>query len=357
MKQLNLKNIFPKGIQNYNLSRKTLVFLSTFSVALIATAIVLIIPITSTSKNKENAELYIQSGDSFSSVSTQLREKGILKGTMSFRILSTVRKYPSHIKSGHYEVAPHTRLFKLVNKLYHGNEDAVKLVIRKQRTPELMAQFLSEKLMVSKEDFLAIFQNDSLLQGMGTDKENVIALFIPNTYFVYWSTSPEKLLARMKSEYDKFWNQDRLSQADNLGLSPKEICIVASIVDEETNMSNEKPQIASVYLNRLKKGMPLQADPTLKFAAGDFSIKRLTSEHIRIPSPYNTYQNKGLMPGPICNPSPVSIDAVLKGLNTSYLYFCAKEDFSGYHNFASTLAEHQKNAIRFHKALNERGIK
>jgi UPF0755 protein len=182
-------------------------------------------------------------------------------------------------------------------------------------------------------------------------------MFIPNSYEVYWNTSAEKFFTRMYDEYGKFWTQERKDKAEKIGLSPIKISILASIVDGEALMDKEMPVIAGLYMNRLKKGMRLEADPTVIFAAKDFTIRRVLNKHLRINSPYNTYMNSGLPPGPIGMPSINAIDAVLNYENHNYIYMCAKEDFSGYHNFATTLAEHNVNARKFQQALNARNIK
>lgn len=181
-------------------------------------------------------------------------------------------------------------------------------------------------------------------------------LFIPETYQVYWDMSVEDFFKRMRKEHQRFWNQKRLDQAKAIGMTPEEVCTLASIVEEETNNNPEKPMVAGLYINRLHAGMPLQADPTVKFALQDFGLRRITNDHLTIDSPYNTYRNPGLPPGPIRIPSPVGLDAVLNHAKHNYIYMCAKEDFSGTHNFASNYADHMKNARKYWKALNERKI-
>ena len=180
--------------------------------------------------------------------------------------------------------------------------------------------------------------------------------FIPETYQVYWDISIEDFFARMKKEHNKFWNEDRRLKAKTIGMTPEEVCTLASIVEEETNNNDEKPMVAGLYINRLHTGMPLQADPTIKFALQDFSLRRITNQHLSIQSPYNTYLNTGLPPGPIRIPSPKGLDSVLNYVKHNYIYMCAKEDFSGTHNFASNYADHMVNARKYWKALNERKI-
>ena len=199
--------------------------------------------------------------------------------------------------------------------------------------------------------------NDSTwCDSLGFTRETIPALFIPNTYEIYWNVSPERFMARMKQEYNRFWTEERRKKAEALGLTPVEVSTLASIVEEESAVADEYPTIAGLYLNRLKAGMPLQADPTVKFAAGDFALQRILDKHLAIDSPYNTYKYAGLPPGPIRIPSIRAIDAVLNPAHHRYFYMCAKEDFSGRHNFAATLAEHNRNANRYRAELNRRKI-
>jgi UPF0755 protein len=225
-----------------------------------------------------------------------------------------------------------------------------------ERTPEISAYF-SKQLMMDSETLKSILSDTAYLHSIGFNSENILGLFIPNTYNFYWNTKPEKVLEKLNAEYLKFWNKDRSTLAITKGLSPLEVCILASIVQKESNKADEMPNIASVYLNRIKLGMPLQADPTVIFAWNDYTIKRVTGLHTAINSPYNTYINKGLPPSPICMAGATAIDAVLHSANTKYLYFCAKEDFSGYHAFAETLNQHNNNAARYQRALNKLGVK
>ena len=209
---------------------------------------------------------------------------------------------------------------------------------------------------MSEEDFSEIIKNDSIQKALGFDNQNLIGMFIPNTYQLFWNTKPSELLSRMKSEYDKFWTDERMRKAEDLGMTKQEIITLASIVQSETAKSDEKARVAGVYINRLQKGIPLQADPTLIFAAQDFSIKRVLNIHKSIDSPYNTYKYKGLPPGPIRMSATSSIDAVLNYETHKYIYFCAKEDFSGYHNFATNLVAHERNATKYRRALNKAGL-
>ena len=210
--------------------------------------------------------------------------------------------------------------------------------------------------MFGKENLLCLLNDSVYCDSLGFTPETINALFIPNTYEIYWNISADKFIRRMKREYDAFWTPERLKKAEEIGLTPVEASILASIVEEETAASDEYPIVAGLYINRLHAGIPLQADPTVKFAVGDFSLQRILFEHLEIDSPYNTYINTGLPPGPIRIPSKKGIDSVLNYTKHNYIYMCAKEDFSGTHNFASNYADHMANARKYWKALNERKI-
>ena len=300
--------------------------------------------------------VHIPTGSTFDKVVDSLNAHGCLANEALFRSVAVAKRYPSHIKAGCYRIEPHISATKLLKKLYSGSQDAVHLIINKQRTKQGLCQHIARHLEMPAAALYDLLCNDSVCQSLGLTTDNIMTLFVPNTYDVYWNTSPERLLQRMQKESSRFWSIKRTRQCNELGLTPQEVYILASIVEEETNKNDEKPLVAAVYLNRLRKGMLLQADPTLRYALGDFTIQRVLNEHKTIASPYNTYMHPGLPPGPICTASIASIDAVLANKQVPYLYFCAKEDFSGYHAFATTLEEHQRNAHRFHQALNQRKI-
>ena len=222
---------------------------------------------------------------------------------------------------------------------------------------EDMAGFVSHNLMIDSLEFLKTVKDSEKISAYGVDTATVYCLFIPNTYEIYWNISLEKFLQRMKKESDAFWTDSRAAKANAIPLTPNEVYTLASIVDEETANNEEKPAIAGMYINRLKAKMPLQADPTIKFAWKRFALRRIYHDLLNIQSPYNTYRNIGLPPGPIRVASVAGINAVLNYAKHNYMYMCAKEDFSGTHNFARTYSEHLANAARYSKALNERGIK
>ena len=211
--------------------------------------------------------------------------------------------------------------------------------------------------MINNDELLSYLGDEDYCRSLGFDAVTIKTMFIPNTYEVYWNTPADKLVERMKREYDSFWNDERLKKAENIRLSPIEVSILASIVEEETAVPEEYPVVAGLYINRLYKNMPLQADPTVKYAVGDFTLRRILNIHLEVESPYNTYLNGGLPPGPIRIPSVRGIDAVLNYTKHNYIYMCANDDFSGRHNFAVTLSEHNRNAQKYRAELNRRGIR
>lgn len=305
---------------------------------------------------EDSVRVYIPTDSDYSALCDTLSAHHCMPNRTAFHLVARLRKLPDHVKGGSYVIENHTSVLHLVSKLISGNQDAIRLTVNKHRTLEHLCAFLGGKLEFSSDSMLTLLCDPQVCSQYGETPQTVIGLFIRNTYEVYWTTSPRGFLDRMKRESDHFW-EPRQKALHSLGLSRQQVITLASIVEEETNANDEKPDIASVYLNRLRIGMPLQADPTVKFAMGDFSIQRILNYMLQTESPYNTYRTSGLPPGPICIPSQASIDAVLKNKKTDWIYFCAKEDFSGRHNFSSTLAEHQRNAARFHKALNDKKIR
>ncbi len=251
------------------------------------------------------------------------------------------------IKSGEKESG-------IARRLKNGQQTPVKLTINNVRTMEQLAERIAARFEWSGEEFLATC--DSVLPAAGFKKEGYPAAFFPDTYEFYWTNEPKRVVERLLDYRNKFWNDDRRAKAKALNLTPIGAATVASIVEEETVRSDERPIVARLYLNRLHKGMLLQADPTVKYAVGDFSLRRITHRHLEIESPYNTYKHAGLPPGPIRVVDKSTVDAVLNAPKHNYLYMCAKEDFSGRHNFAVDLATHQRNAARYQAELNRRKI-
>lgn len=306
--------------------------------------------------NSESVTLYIPTGSTFNDVVDSLDAHACIGNHAVFNSMSRLRHYRDNVKGGCYIIGANDNLWNTLTKLYYGNQDPIRVTINKYRTKEQLCKYLDKKLELDADALLSLLDNDSICSAYGHTPQTIIGMFVQNTYDIYWNISPIKLLDRMKKESDCFWNSSRLEKCKALNLSPDEVINLASIVEEETNKNDEKELIASVYLNRLRKDMLLQADPTLKFAIQDFTLRRLLNKHTESNSPYNTYRFKGLPPGPICIPGPASIDAVLANRQTDFLYFCAKADFSGYHAFATTLQQHSANAAAFHAELNRRKI-
>lgn len=300
--------------------------------------------------NKENVNLYIYLGENYEKVLEKLEKSSVLgEKRTAFEIFSKVKNLKNNVKSGHYVIEPNTSQKDLVRMLANGLQTPIKLVINKVRLKEDFAKKVAEQLMITENDILLAIDNEE-------NPENFFDRVVCNTYEVYWNISAESLLERLEKEADKWWESQE-NQMKKIGLSRHQIVVLASIVEEETNKNEEKPTIAGVYINRLKKDMLLQADPTVKYAVGDFTIKRVMYKHLQTESPYNTYLNKGLPPTAICLPEISSLKSVLNYQKHNYMFFCAKEDFSGYHNFAVTPNEHYRNAEKYKNALNKLGIK
>ena len=311
---------------------------------------------TGMSRSGEETYLYIDSDDNVDTVYQKLSPISTKHSLWAFKQLARYKSYGDHIKTGRYQIGSHGALqtFRYVR---NGIQAPVNVTINSVRTTERLAKDISKKLMMSRDELYKALNDSATCAEYGYTPKTIIAMFIPNTYDFYWNISVKTLLERMKRENEKFWTFERLEKAKNADLSPIEVVTLASIVDEETANVDEMPMIAGMYINRLRIDMPLQADPTVKFANGDFEARRIYNSMLRVDNPYNTYKYKGLPPGPIRLPSLQAVDAVLNFVHHDYLYMCAKEDFSGTHNFAKTYSEHQQNAAKYAKALNERGIK
>lgn len=306
--------------------------------------------------NGENVSLYIATGSDFNAVQDSLNSVCYIIKPGFFEILAKRLDYPDHVKPGHYVLKDGMSNYQLVSMLRSGRQTPVKVVFNNIRTVEQLAGRISTQIEADSISILNEIKNDSSLKAEGFNLYNYASLFIPNTYEFYWNTDAKGFLKKMKREYDNFWNETRLQKAEYQNLTPLQVSILASIVDKETTKVSEMRTIAGVYQNRLKKRIPLQADPTLVFALGDFEIRRVLDVHKEIESPYNTYKNIGLPPGPICIPSIAAIDAVLNAEEHKYFYFCAKDDLSGAHVFAKDLDEHNVNAAKYRRALNKQRI-
>lgn len=303
----------------------------------------------------DEVRIYIPSGATAEQVGDTLRTRlGDSFGCKVYDIWKMQGGRPETAR-GSYVVKPGTRAAALSRRLFYGRQTPMKFTFNNIRTMSALAERAAAKLEFSASDFLAAC--DSVLPASGYSPQAYPAAFVPDTYELYWTTSPAETVKKLVGARDRFWTDSRRKQASRLGLTPVEAATVASIVEEETAKADERPAVARLYINRLDKKMRLQADPTVKFAVGDFSLRRITGRHLKTLSPYNTYINAGLPPGPIRIASQAAIDAVLNAPEHDYLYMCAKEDFSGYHNFAADYAAHMANARRYQAALDRRGIK
>jgi UPF0755 protein len=308
-------------------------------------------------KGKPGAFIFIPTGASFNDVVQRLTKNQYLSDVDVFEWLSRRKGYTGRVRPGKYQLKDGMKNNELVNMLRAGLQVPVRVVIRPVRGPAELAGLFGRQLEPDSAEFGKYFSDPGLLKRFGESPLTVFNLFIPNTYELWWTTSAQQLLARMKRESEKFWNPSRRKKADSLKMTISQVVTLASIVERETNRNEEKSIIAGVYLNRLRIGIPLQADPTVIFAWNDFSIRRVMNHHTKINSPFNTYQKRGLPPSPICLPSVASIDAVLQARHHDFLYFCAREDLSGYHSFASNLRDHNINAKKYQAALNRLKIR
>lgn len=299
----------------------------------------------------EDRVLIIKEGATFKSVQDQLYEGNYVRDMISFSFLAKLMNYDDLIKPGRYVLKANMNNITAVRFLRAGKQEPVNVTFNNVRLLSELSEKITRNIGMKPEEFEAALIKFAMNNPYGFNKDNVMAMFIPNTYEVYYNVAPDRLVERMYEEYKLFWNDVRKEKANAIGLTPIEVSILASIVQAETVKQDEAPTIAGLYINRLKQGVPLQADPTLVFATGDFSLKRVLNEHKEVDSPYNTYKNAGLPPGPINNPRVNCIDAVLDYEPSDYIYMCAKEDFSGRHNFTSSYKEHMNNANRYQKAL------
>ncbi len=283
----------------------------------------------------------------------QLKDSNYISNVWWFNVLANQFDVWQRLKPGRFEIKKGQSLLDIVRTLRNNNQSPARLVINKLRTAGDFAKLIGKNFSTDSVHALLYFTSNDSLQQSGVDTNTLMTLVIPDTYIIYWNTSLSKIMRRLEDERDKFWAENnRLQKADAEGFTPLQIATIASIVEEETNKNDEKGNIASVYINRFHKGEPLGADPTIKFALKDFSLKRILYGHLNVVSPYNTYRNKGLPPGPICTPSAKTIDAVLNAPKTDYLFFVAKSDFSGYHHFSTNYAEHQQYAKLYQQALD-----
>lgn len=341
------------------MTKKTIIYiLSGFTLLLIVAGVCIYDAVFGNNIVAKNSKdiILIPEGASYVQVVDTLDNHLDIKNRKILDWVARKKKYPELIKPGRYRLDSPVSYLQLINMLRSGQQLPVKVTFNNIRTLNQLAGKIGGQIQADSLDIMSFFSDESNYSKDGFKKETIIAIFIPNTYEFFWNTDAQGLYIRMLKEYNKFWNQDRLGKAQKEGLSPVEVAILASIIDDEVAKPDEKPRIAGVYLNRLKRGIPLQACPTIKFALNDFTITRVLYKHLQTDSPYNTYRHKGFPPGPIGCPSIEGLDAVLNAEKHVYLFFAAKADFSGYHNFSRTLAEHNRFAAMYQRELNKRKI-
>ena len=310
-----------------------------------------------TTKSDKEATLFIRKGTSIEAIKDSLTKN--TSEQFANKVVSFLDLTHADVsqRQGAFKIEKGESAFSVAKHLRSGAANEVKVTINNLRTKEDLAARLSKNLMHSKEEFLEALNDEELCKSLDMNTDNITALFLPDTYQFLWDIEPAKLIKHMKKFSDQFWNEERKAKAQKLGLSPNEIVALAAIVEGETNKADEKGKVARLYLNRLKQNIKLEADPTVKFALKNFALRRITFEDCKVQSPWNTYYVTGLPPGPICLPEKASIDAVLNAPEHNYIFMCAKEDFSGYHNFAETYSQHEAYAAKYHQALRERGIR
>lgn len=297
----------------------------------------------------------IDRGTTFKELQNKLYDTQVVNELVTFSFLSKMMGYDENVQPGHYTLTPNMTNWDAIRFFKQGNPP-VKVQFHNVRTIDDLAAVFSKHLAMDSTEWSQYFSQEDVQRASGSNRDNLISLFLPDTYEFYYKIDPDELMNRIISNHDKFWTEVRLQKAENIGLSRQDVSILASIVRGETAKMDEASSVAGLYLNRLKKGMRLQADPTLIFAQQDFNIRRVRKGDKEIDSPYNTYKYKGLPPGPIYMTTKAYLDAVLNANDHEYLYMCAKADFSGYHAFAKNFDTHLKNARKFQRALNERGI-
>ncbi|MCB0515290.1 MAG: endolytic transglycosylase MltG [Bacteroidetes bacterium] len=308
-------------------------------------------------QNNAAVYVYIPTAASFAQVVDSLKQKNIIQNETTFRWVADAMKYPSLVKAGKYRIAPHMSNRALLQKLRLGEQEPVSLVINNIRFTKDFVHIVDSLTEIQTPELDSLLHDNTYLAQFGFDSLTVKAMFLPDTYQIFWNTTADAFMQRMYGEYKKFWTPENIALAEKQKLTPYEVISLAAIVEEETVHDDEMPEVAGVYINRLKKNRKLEADPTVKYAVGDFGLRRILHKHLEYDSPYNTYMYEGLPPGPIRFSSKKAINSVLHASDHNYMYFCARDDFSQYHNFAVTYEQHQLNALRYRKALNARNIR
>ena len=301
----------------------------------------------------KNYYLHIKTGSTYQDVKNTLEKDHVISSPAFFEIVAKRVEYPQKVKAGRYNIKKGMNLVNIVRMLKNGQQEPVNLVITKLRTREDLASLVGRKFECDSAAFMAYLNNTDSLKQFNLDTNTIMTSVFPNTYTYFWNTTPSKIFAKLRGGYETFWTPRRISEAARHNLTPQTAYTLASIVEEETVKKEDKGNIASVYLNRIAKGMRLAADPTVKFALRQFGLKRIYEKHLAVESPYNTYKVMGLPPGPICTPSPQTIDAVINAPATNYLFFVAKASLDGYSNFAATYPEHLKYAREYQQALDK----
>lgn len=305
---------------------------------------------------KETTYVYVDERKDYKDLLEQLR-KAHIKDINAFKILADAAHYQRRMKEGRYKITPFTNLRTFVLDLVRGRQSPCEVTFNNVRLKNDLIEKIGSQMMFGPDSLRDRLDDPKICKSFGFDTTTVVCMFIPDTYEVYWNLPVDRFLKKLKKYYSNFWSGSHLEKAESIPLTPVQVSTLASIVESESANKSEFSKIAGLYINRLKKGMLLQSDPTVKFAVGDFSLKRILNKHLAIHSPYNTYKVRGLPPGPIKIPSKAGIESVLDYQKSDYLYMCAKPDFSGTHNFARTQAEHLVNARKYQQALNERNIK
>ncbi len=332
---------------------KKILLILLFAVVLLAVAGAFVILGPATNFRQSKYDLFVKTGTTYPELLERIRSEQILKFPAIFDQLARRADYPQKIKAGKYGIKKGESLLNILKMLRNGRQEPVNLVITKLRTREDFAGLVGRKLECDSASFLAYILNADSLRGFGLDSNTVMTAVLPDTYTFYWNTTASRVFRKIQAASEKYWTPEHKSQAEARKLTPVTAYIMASIVEEETTRKTDKPLIASVYLNRIATGMKLGADPTVKFAMHNFELKRVYSKYLLTESPYNTYKYAGLPPGPICTPSPESLQAVLGAPETKFLYFVARPDFTGYSNFAETYTQHMQFAKAYQQALDE----
>ncbi len=308
---------------------------------------------SSTAFSEDRKNIFIRTGSNFETVITDLQTQQVITHPAIFSFIADKLDYTNNIKAGKYSFKKGESIYSIIKTLKSGKQTPVNFIINKIRTKEDLAKKFADNFECSYNEALSLIYNKDTLSKYNLDTNTVMTIVIPNTYSIFWNTSAPKVFKKLLSEKDKFWTTERKAKANALNLSTVQAYTLASIVEEESNKDDDKGKIASVYLNRIETGMTLGADPTVRYAMRDFGLKRIYNKHLNYVSPYNTYKHTGLPPGPICTPSIKTIDAVLNAPSTSYLYFAAQPNLTGYHNFSNTYEQHLVYAKQYQQWIEQ----